>query len=324
MQHIEKFIEESKIKLDFSEHKFKLLFELSPLGMAMVDYETGEFLEVNEALLNFTGYTKEEFLQLSFWDITPKKYEAQEREQMNALNATGRFGPNEKEYIKKDGSRLPIKISGFSLMDTNGRKVVWGLIEDITQFKEYEIIYEDNKELLEYVAIESSLQEVLNKIVALAQKRNPQTKCSILLLDESKQHLLTGAAPSLPKFYNDAVHGVKIGDNVGSCGSATFNKKRVIVENINTHENWQPYLALTQKANLHACWSQPIISSTNEALGSFAIYNSTPKTPSSFELKLIETYANIAAKAIEKHQYIDRINRCQRASKESRNDVPPI
>ncbi|NVJ54239.1 MAG: PAS domain S-box protein [Campylobacteraceae bacterium] len=294
---------ESELKLAHSEEKFKLLFEFSPIGMAMVEQETGKFIEVNQTLLDYTGYSKSELLSLSFWDITPKGYEEQEKEQYEALNKYNRFGPNEKEYIKKDGTTFPIRISGFSLEQEDGKKVVWGLIEDITTTKHYELIYKDNKELLEYVAIENSLDKLLKRIVLLAEKRCYPSKCSILLLDKSKGRLFTGAAPSLPDFYNDAVNGTKIGKKIGSCGEAAFTKERVIVENIDEHENWQRFLKYSQKANLHSCWSEPIISSSNEILGTFAIYNEKPSSPNIYDLKYIETYANIASKAIEKHEH---------------------
>ena len=300
---------ENKSNLEFTDEKFKTLFELSPLGMAMIDDETGKFLEANPSLLKSLDYTKEELLALTFYDITPKGYEKLEKQQRNDVKTNGKFGPNEKEYIKKDGSKLHVLINGFSFINENNKKVVWGIIEDITEKKQYETIYNDNKYLLEYIAIENSLQKILDKIVYLAQERNPKIICSILLLDDSKKYLKIGSAPSLPKFYNDAVDGIEIGEKVGSCGSAAYTKQRVIVENINTHENWKDYLELTQKANLQACWSQPIISSQNEVLGTFAIYNNTVKTPNTFMLNLIETYANIAAKAIEKNRFTEVIQK---------------
>lgn len=128
----------NSLALQRSEEKFRILFERSPIGMAMVDNATGEFLEVNDAILGSVGYSREEFLSLSFWDITPKEYESQELEQLKSLISIGSFGPSEKEYIRKDGSRYPIKISGFLLKDIDGREVVWGLIEDISQQKEAE------------------------------------------------------------------------------------------------------------------------------------------------------------------------------------------
>lgn len=119
-------------KLKRSEEKFVLLFENAPIGMAMICHDTGEFLEVNKALLSYLGYTKDEFLTLSFWDITPREYDSQEQSQMDELNQTGKFGPNEKEYIRKDGKRVPIRLSGFKMIDVDKRDVVWGVIENIT------------------------------------------------------------------------------------------------------------------------------------------------------------------------------------------------
>ncbi len=121
-----------------AEEKFRVLFEDSPVGMAMVDHATGEFLEVNRSVLQSTGYTREEFLQLSFWQITPQQYAEQEIAQIKELNRVGQFGPNEKEYIRKDGTRYPIKISGSIMTNVDGRKVVWGIIEDITERKRAE------------------------------------------------------------------------------------------------------------------------------------------------------------------------------------------
>ena len=92
-----------------AQNKFRMLFEQSPAGMALVLHETGEFLEVNNSVLESTGYTKAEFLNLSYWDLTPREYEQQEIDQLETLNRTGYFGPNFKVYIRKDGSRLPFQ-----------------------------------------------------------------------------------------------------------------------------------------------------------------------------------------------------------------------
>lgn len=144
------------LRLSRSEKKFEVLFEHSPIGMAMVNHKSGAFLEVNKALLQMLGYTKEEFLKLSYWDITPKDFEIQELQQIEQLNTSGTFGPNEKEYLKKDGTRIPISISGFKLTDTSGEEVVWGLIEDISPRKEME-------EELKFMATHDDLTSLANR-----------------------------------------------------------------------------------------------------------------------------------------------------------------
>ena len=131
-----------------AQNKFRMLFEQSPVGMALVLHETGEFLEVNNSVLESTGYTKDEFLNLSYWDLTPREYEQQEIEQLETLNRTGYFGPNFKEYICKNGSRYPLSISGALFVDVDGRQVVWGIIEDLTDRRERELIIKNQNEEL--------------------------------------------------------------------------------------------------------------------------------------------------------------------------------
>ena len=99
---------QSEIQLERSEERFKLLFEHSSVGMTLIDYDTGKFIEVNQTLIDWTGYSKEELLELSFLDITPTKYQKQEEKKRQQLEENGRFDSQEKEYIKKDGSLLPI------------------------------------------------------------------------------------------------------------------------------------------------------------------------------------------------------------------------
>jgi PAS domain S-box-containing protein len=131
-----------------AQHKFQMLFEQSPVGLVLVDYETQTFLEVNNSVLASTGYTRKEFLHLDYWDLVPVEYKEQETKQFQTLNETGRFGLSFKEYIRKDGSRYPLSESGAYFIDTNGRKVVWIIIEDLSERRERElIIKKQNDEL---------------------------------------------------------------------------------------------------------------------------------------------------------------------------------
>ncbi|WP_279504076.1 response regulator [Hahella sp. CR1] len=121
-----------------NEMLLRSLFDLSPLGIALNDYKTGDFLEVNNALLGPTGYTRKEFLMLSYWDITPKDYEELESQQLEQLSIRGRYGPYEKEYIRKSGDRYPVLLNGVLISDTQGREYIWSIIEDISERKQAE------------------------------------------------------------------------------------------------------------------------------------------------------------------------------------------
>lgn len=154
-------------------------------------------------------------------------------------------------------------------------------------------------EALERLAKGASLNEILTALVFNAEKHNPETLCSVMLLDKDGQHLRHGAAPSLPDFYNKAIDGVELGHELGTCVAAAYSGERVIVEDIMDHPMWINYQKLASKAGLRACWSEPVISSTGDILGTFAIYDHKPRVPTQSDLDFIQDSARLAAIAIE-------------------------
>lgn len=123
---------------------------------------------------------------------------------------------------------------------------------------------------------------------------------SVLLLDEEGKHLLHAAAPSLPTFYNAAIHGVTIGPSVGSCGTAAYRRAQVIVEDIEHDPLWADFKDLALSAGLRACWSTPIVGVGGRVLGTFAMYYPTPSRPSPSDLALIDVLVRTVATAIER------------------------
>jgi diguanylate cyclase (GGDEF)-like protein/PAS domain S-box-containing protein len=154
-------------------------------------------------------------------------------------------------------------------------------------------------QVLEMLATGAPLGKILEAIVLGIERENPHMLGSILLLGDSGTRLYCGAAPSLPEFYVSATSGFLIGQGVGSCGTAAFTGERVIVEDIQTHPFWSRCRDVARKARLGACWSEPIISSTGDVLGTFAIYHREPTFPSEQEISIIEQAANLAGIAIE-------------------------
>ncbi|MEG3765849.1 sensor domain-containing phosphodiesterase [Alteromonas sp. 14N.309.X.WAT.G.H12] len=154
--------------------------------------------------------------------------------------------------------------------------------------------------ILEKVVKAESLSLALLYIVKAIENEYPNKRCSILLLEGNKLRL--GAAPSFPSFYNEQVNGLEIGFGHGSCGTAAFTNNLVIVKDISTHPYWTQWRELAARANLGACWSQPICSANGEVLGTFAIYHEAPATPSEGELVRIGQFAHIASIAIERER----------------------
>jgi PAS domain S-box-containing protein len=112
------------------------LFDLSPNGIALSDFNSGEFIQVNDALLKSTGYSREEFINLEPWQLSAKSADSAEHYQQRLLRETGRYGPYERQYIHKDGSEFPVLLNGVLVKDNSGQSFVWSIIEDISSQKE--------------------------------------------------------------------------------------------------------------------------------------------------------------------------------------------
>ena len=120
-----------------SEEKLRSMFEMSPLGIARNSMD-GRYIEVNKAFLEMVGYSLDELNRMSYWQLTPKEYEQLEAEQLQRLAKTGKYGPYEKEYYHRDGNRIPIRLNGVLITDSDDRQYIWSIVEDITQSKHSE------------------------------------------------------------------------------------------------------------------------------------------------------------------------------------------
>ncbi|CAN5687461.1 hypothetical protein BH23GEM5_BH23GEM5_09750 [soil metagenome] len=154
--------------------------------------------------------------------------------------------------------------------------------------------------VLEMIATGAPLTEVLDTLVRLIEQQSPRIFCSVLLLDQDGKHLRHGAAPSLPVEYTQAIDGLEIGPSVGSCGTAAYSGKPVIVTDIETDSRWEGFRELAREHGLRASWSTPIFSSRGEMLGTFAMYYGAPRGPSEQELGLISVATHLAGIAIER------------------------
>jgi PAS domain S-box-containing protein len=125
------------------EQKLRGLYELSPLGVALTDMQ-GHFIEFNKAFRDICGYPESELKKLGYWELTPRKYADEETRQIESLQRTGHYGPYEKEYIRRDGSLIPLRLNGLLIGGENGQKYIWSIIEDISDRKTSE---EQNRRL---------------------------------------------------------------------------------------------------------------------------------------------------------------------------------
>jgi len=173
---------------------------------------------------------------------------------------------------------------------------------DTTAYRDTQLLAAEQRALLEQIAREVPLEEVLNGMARTIEDLSPEMIVSVLLADADGKRLLHGAGPSLPAFYNAAIDGIPIGDGVGACGTAAFRRAPVISADIHTDPLWADYRALARRAGVASCWSSPILGSGGRLLGTFAMYHRSPKSPERKDLALGAAFTRIAALAIERHE----------------------
>ena len=155
------------------------------------------------------------------------------------------------------------------------------------------------EKVTEMIDANTPLDEVLTSLVLLMEAQSPEMLCSVLLLSDDGDHIRHGAAPSLPEEFVKAIDGAPIGPRKGSCGTAMWRGKPVIVTDVLADPLWEDYRELALASGLGACWSTPILSGKGKVLGSFAMYYRQPRAPTGVEARLTEVATRLAGKAIE-------------------------
>ncbi len=164
----------------------------------------------------------------------------------------------------------------------------------------HKLLFEQQKLLSKIVLGTGSNNEILSEICLAIEDCYQGNSAKSSVLELFGEQLFHCASPSLPNFYSDAIDGILIGEKVGSCGTAAFHKKMVIVDDVETSELWADFQDLTNRANLKACWSIPLFSSQSSVLGTLAIYHDTPTSPSDTDIEILNYFSNLAAMALER------------------------
>jgi diguanylate cyclase (GGDEF)-like protein len=137
------------------------------------------------------------------------------------------------------------------------------------------------------------LHEAVHQLAALVGSQ----RCSILLIEDRR--LRTGAAIGLSDVYLDAIDGVEIGPDVGTCGTAGHTGEPCITADIETDPRWAAFRDLARSEGLRACWSVPLNAPDGRTIGTFATYADRAYAPSIQQVELAQAYAAIVALGLD-------------------------
>lgn len=176
-----------------------------------------------------------------------------------------------------------------------------GTFSDVTQQERNASLHVGQTRVLKMIAEHQPVEKTLDALNLLIETLVPGSLTCILGYDAASNTVYDLSAPNLAQGYRRAIHGLSVGPDVGSCGSALSRKKPVYVRDIATDPLWKNFVPLAVDGyGLRSCWSHPIITNAGTPLGTFAIYHLHPQSPSGWERELLATAAYLAGVALER------------------------
>lgn len=225
----------------------------------------------------------------------------------SVLNTVSQYASNKIKHYEvemrmrhKQGHFVYIRSRAFKMLQEGSNKVIRliGTHVDITEQKKAALFNTRHTRILEMIARGHPASDIYNEIALLYEERYPGMRCSMLELCGNK--LMHGGAPSLPKAYCDAVHGLENGPFIGSCGTSTYSGKRVLVENIDTDPKWKKLKHLAMPHGMRSCWSEPIKSSKGKVIGAFGMYYDYPALPTPSQIEDLVSAAYLTSIVMER------------------------
>jgi PAS domain S-box-containing protein len=130
-----------------TSRKLQAAFDSAPIGVALTG-EDGRWLDVNDALCELTGYSKEELLALTFAEITHPDDRTKSHEEWVRHNiGAGTSNRIEKRYVRADGEIVWVSVSRTLVRDVDGGSLTVSHIENITGRRNAQRSLEEAEEL---------------------------------------------------------------------------------------------------------------------------------------------------------------------------------
>ncbi|WP_339547747.1 EAL domain-containing protein [Pseudomonas sp. RA_35y_Pfl2_P32] len=262
---------------------------------------------VNDGLVQLLGYSREEVLGQSplMFFVVDTEVDAPVLPELQRM-----FGgdPHEVSALisKRSGQRLWVHVSSTPVLDAQGQvdnTVI--VLTDITRVKLHEVLQD---KVVGALLKEASLESVLTLMCQEIERIAPEVIVSILSVDPNGiLHPL--ASPGLPVEYSRAIEGLSIGPIAGSCGTAAYRGKPVLVTDINHDPLWADYKALAEKAGLRACWSIPVRNSDGRVAATFALYFRECRGPDTLHAHLVTAGTHLCMLALEREEARQAIRR---------------
>lgn len=302
---------QAEVALRDSEQYHRRLFENSPIGLVLSCLD-GTLVDVNPAFGRIIGHDVAACRQLHNSDITPAEYAEQEQQQLESLRRTGRYGPYEKAYLHKDGSRVPVRLSGL-LLDKGGETYIWSCVEDITERQRLDVSLRESEASLQlrltmlkalYVGAQALARNLdVQQVGEIVTRTCVQTFGAQLAWVGSADP--DGRVQRLAHYPVDAdyLHDMQVRwdaspQGYGPTGQAIRAGVVVVVPDIDSDPAFQPWHDAAHAQGFRSSAAFPLLS-REHAIGALNLYSDQPGFFTSERVEYFQAFAQFAGAALE-------------------------
>jgi diguanylate cyclase (GGDEF)-like protein/PAS domain S-box-containing protein len=289
-----------------SEARYRLLVENAPEAIVVLDVDRGCFVDCNRHAEEFFRMERPRLLTGGPVQVSPE-FQADGSPSFGVARGyidralAGETPVFDWLHRDADGRDIPCEVR-LARLPSATRRLIRGSVTDISERKRAELIAAGERRVLERLASNTGLDEALEAITELVERVRPATYCCIRVLDPSGSFLEHVAGGRLPREYCVAMDRVPVGPRAGSCAAAVYLARQVIVADIGKDPHWEHRRETALRQGLRSAWSTPIKSSDGALVGTFAVYQNQPGTPSGRDFELMARATQLAGIAIERRR----------------------
>src|SRR5262249_60534049 len=120
------------------------------------------------------------------------------------------------------------------------------------------------------------------------------------ILKAAESHVVDSIGARLPDIYHDAVRGMQVNSQTGSCCRAVTDRNAVVIADVTIDPQWSRFSAFIAPLGFRSAWSTPVVGSDGKILATFANYGKTPQQPTASDTVFVDGITRTVALAIER------------------------
>ena len=211
------------------------------------------------------------------------------------------------------GKRFWIEATGRNMTDDPNVNGIVFNIHDATARKHADHVLQMHLGVLEKLASEADMKGVLNALAVSMEKRTPEMRASILLLDEDGAFEI-GAAPSLPPEFATLFDTMTGENGINERQTAALTADRIIITDAANSCVFEDKQDVVAALGFNALWSQPIATRDGTVLGAVVMLLDSNREPLDGELDFLCNAAQLAALTIERRRAEQRLSEALRTA----------